>query len=85
MTLAQIRSLNPGTQNIKAHETYVDCFYQTISDPKDERLLHLTTFGSDARQSQPKSSQTLQFDENAARELAIVFAQTWNWTGFDAE
>ena len=51
---------------MKAHPTVVECLHQITRDEKGTKLLHLTTFGSDQRASQHKSSQSLQLDEGAA-------------------
>lgn len=70
--MARLRSLEKGTQNVRAHPTEVDCFHQMINADDGTRLLHLSTFGSDDRQSGPKSSQSLQIDEATARELVAI-------------
>ncbi|GJF12569.1 hypothetical protein NGTWS1803_22650 [Mycolicibacterium cyprinidarum] len=72
-----VRSLAQGTQVIRAHETEVDCFYNVINEPDGERLLHLSTFGSDYRQSRPKSSQSIQIGEDIARELISLLEATF--------
>jgi hypothetical protein len=41
------------------------------------RYLHLTTFGSDNRRSGPKSSQSIQLDEETARALVAVIRKTF--------
>lgn len=76
--MARVRSLNEGTQSVNAHPTEVDCFYQTLIDRDGNKLLHLTTFGSDERRSSPKSSQSIQLDETRARELVRVLQRTFN-------
>ncbi|MGW5193507.1 hypothetical protein ACWEOO_29945 [Kribbella sp. NPDC004138] len=70
--MAKIRTFSEGTQSVKAHPTDVDCFYQIVIDGDGNKLLHLTTFGSDERRSNPKSSQSIQLDEERARELIRV-------------
>lgn len=67
--MAFIRSIEPGTQSIRAHTSEVDCFVQTVQAPDGSTRLHLTTFGSDNRKAEAKSSQSIQVDERAAREL----------------
>jgi hypothetical protein len=71
-TMARIRSLEPGEQSIRAHDTEVDCFYQTVMTSDGTKLLHLSTFGSDDRQSQPKSSQSIQIDAAIAGRLIEI-------------
>lgn len=70
--MARLRKLEKGTQNVRVHPTEVDCFHQVVTTTDGTRLLHLTTFGSDQRRSDPKSSQSLQIDEPTARELVAV-------------
>jgi hypothetical protein len=75
--MARVRSLAKGTQAIRPHESEVDCFYNVLDRPDGSRLLHLTTFGSDHRQSKPKSSQSIQIDEDMARELVALLVETF--------
>lgn len=74
--MARIRSFgklpNPGA----AHPTEVDCEYAVVDSPGG-RLLHLTTFGSDHRQSSRKSSQTLQLDRDHAKELLTIIEEAF--------
>lgn len=70
--MAKIRKISKGSQSVRPHLSEVDCYYQLISDANGGLLLHLSTFGSDQRQSEPKSSQVLQLDESAAAELIDV-------------
>lgn len=74
--MARIRTLAPGTQKIHAHDSKVDCSYNVI-DEGGERLLHLSTFGSDTRRSKPKSSQSIQIDYAMAKELFDVVVETF--------
>ncbi|MFD9828645.1 hypothetical protein ACFWXB_14325 [Tsukamurella tyrosinosolvens] len=74
--MAQIRSISVGTQSVRRHPTSVDCFYSEVVD-SDGKLLHLSTFGSDARQSPAKSSQSIQIDEAIAGQLLQVILQTF--------
>lgn len=77
--MARIRSLSPGTQSVRVHPSEVDCFYQTVSDQSGQKYLHLTTFGSDERQSNPKSSQSIQVDKEMAQELVKVLRETFGF------
>ncbi|MEU0091822.1 hypothetical protein [Kribbella sp. NPDC006257] len=76
--VARLRSIEPGTQVVRVHPTEVDCFYQTLTDQSGQTYLHLSTFGSDERQSTPKSSQSLQLDETAARQLLQILRETFH-------
>jgi hypothetical protein len=75
--MARIRSIARGTQSIRPHETEVDCFYHVVSAPDGSQLLHLTTFGSDYRQTKPKSSQSIQIDQEIARQLVGILVTTF--------
>lgn len=75
--MARVRSLAKGTQAIRPHESVVDCFYDVVYQVDGTALLHLSTFGSDLRQSKPKSSQSIQIDEGIARELVALLEATF--------
>ncbi|WP_064063246.1 hypothetical protein [Rhodococcus gordoniae] len=75
--MARIRSIDAGTQKVQAHPTEVDCFYNIIDDNDGPRLLHLSTFGSDYRQSKPKSSQSIQLDRDMAVQLIEVLLKAF--------
>jgi len=70
--MARVRAFVEGEQTIRLHPTKVDCFHQVIRDDEGAAVLHLTTFGSADRASKPKSSQSIQLDRKAARELIGV-------------
>lgn len=65
----RISAVEPGNQDVKPHPTDTKCFTQTLDAPNGERLFHISTFGSVARASSPKSSQSMQFDADAAAAL----------------
>ena len=75
--MARIRSLSRGTQSIQAHGTEVDCCYSVVHAPGGQTLLHLSTFGSDYRQSKPKSSQSIQVDREIAAQLIELMRTTF--------
>ena len=50
------------------HPTQVECSYM-FKEVDGRRLIQLNSYGSDQRDIPGKLSQTLQFDENSAREL----------------
>ncbi|MFB8274243.1 McrB family protein [Nocardia colli] len=85
--MARIREVVPSTQNIRPHkaEDEVSCQYKVIEDTDGSPLVHLSTFGSNQRESQPKSSQSLQLTlENAADLMDIfrdAFGITWGRKG----
>lgn len=67
--MARVRSITTGNQNVGRHPSEVDCTVQAVLTDDGATLMQLSSFGSDARASHPKVSQTLQFDREAARIL----------------
>ncbi|MEV5648718.1 Shedu immune nuclease family protein [Nocardia sp. NPDC052254] len=72
--MARIQNLKPNAQSVRPHriEKGVTCEHQVVDDGEGRKLLHLTTLGSKTRQSQPKSSQSLQLDADVAAQLIDV-------------
>lgn len=69
--MARVRSFEKSLQSVLVHPTAVDCEYTLVHTP-DGPLLHLSTFGSDHRQSNRKSSQRLQLDQEQAAVLVGI-------------
>lgn len=74
--MARVRSFGPSNQNVRVHPTEVDCEFGVIDDGS-VRLLHLSTFGSDDRESGRKSSQSLQLDVEQAQRLVEIIRSTF--------
>jgi hypothetical protein len=74
--VAIIRSFEPSSQNLKVLSTQVDCEYDVVDDGTT-RVLHLSTFGSDDRASERKSSQSIQLDIEQARKLVTIIERTF--------
>lgn len=74
--MARVRSFAPSTQSIRVHRTEVDCEFGVVDGPGGP-WLHLSTFGSDERASERKSSQSIQLDVAQARELIDILEQTF--------
>lgn len=74
--MALVTELFSDTRHSKAHPTEVECGWQVINDG-GRRLLQLSTYGSDQRQSEKKVSQTLQLDESMAMELVEIIRSTF--------
>ncbi|MGV9680871.1 McrB family protein [Nocardia sp. NPDC003482] len=72
--MARILRIVPSGQRISAHklEEGVTCQYKVIETSEGQTLVHLSTFGSDKRESQPKSSQSMQFDKEHAMQLIDI-------------
>lgn len=74
--MARVRSFGPSKQSVKVHPTEVDCEYVVINNGS-QRLLHLSTFGSDDRESERKSSQSLQLDLKGALSLMEILERAF--------
>lgn len=74
--MARVRSFRPSSQHVLPHPTTVECEHRVVGSGPD-RLLHLSTFGSSARLSQRKSSQSLQLDITRARELVDIIIEAF--------
>ncbi len=85
--MARILRILRNSQNIGEHklENAVDCEYQVISASDGSKLLHLSTFGSDNRASNRKSSQSLQLDEPIARQLLEVLRCAFDINSIDLD
>lgn len=71
--MARVVSVTSGKQDVRPHQSEVECFVQELRGVDDEKLVHISTFGSAQRASQPKSSQSMQFDQAAASKLIARF------------
>jgi 5-methylcytosine-specific restriction protein B len=74
--MARIREFYQTTKASKAHPTEVECGYQIVGD-HGEVLLQLSTYGSDDRASEKKTSQTIQIDRQRATELVQILMQSF--------
>jgi hypothetical protein len=75
--MALIRSFTRSNGSARPHPSEVDCQWQPLSDASGQRLLQLSTFGSDMRRSQPKVSQTIQIDAATAKQLLQALRETF--------
>lgn len=75
--MARIMSISTGHQDVRPHASQVDCFVQELVGVNGEKLVHISTFGSALRQSQPKSSQSMQFNREMAAELTALFVRSF--------
>jgi hypothetical protein len=74
--VARVRSISKGLQTVMVHPSEVDLFYQRV-EADGKLYIHLTSFGSDRRESAPKSSQSFQLDLAAARQLVSVLREVF--------
>lgn len=78
--MARILRIVPSTQErIRPHklEEGVTCEYKVLESPDGETLVHLSTFGSENRESPPKSSQSMQLDREQAAGLMRILRSTF--------
>ncbi|RSN14342.1 hypothetical protein DMB42_07410 [Nonomuraea sp. WAC 01424] len=74
--MARIKEFFETHQNAQPHPTEVECGYQGVDTPHG-RLLQLSTYGSDDRQSHKKVSQTLQLSREQAATLLKIIKETF--------
>lgn len=73
--MAFVRQVELDDRSVKSlHPTQVVCKYM-VSETNGKKVLQLNTYGSDSREIPGKLSQTLQFDEAAAKQLAAIIAR----------
>jgi hypothetical protein len=60
------------------HTTDVDCIYFDFLDGGGNRILQLSTLGSDLRVSRPKVSQTIQIDRESAIRLKEILSEAFD-------
>lgn len=77
--MALVRSLTRDERSVsRPHPTEVDCRWQVISGPHGVALFQLSTYGSDNRESEPKVSQTIQFDRDIATQLVARLREAFD-------
>lgn len=78
--MARVRKLTREERSTaRPHPTEVDCRWQVVRASSGPALFQLSTYGSDARVSEPKVSQTIQIDEAVARELVDNLRTTFGF------
>lgn len=75
--MALIRTFTKVVGSARPHPSEVDCQWQSLGSASGERLLHLSTYGSDSRRSEPKVSQTIQIDAATAKLLLAALRETF--------
>lgn len=74
--MARIRTFTFRRAAEQAHPTEVDATWAIVGTGP-EALVQISTYGSDARQSHPKVSQTIQIDEAVAAQLIDVLVDAF--------
>ncbi len=76
--MARVRSVVVGSVSTTIHPTEVDCEVRRVNPVEGGVLLQLSTFGSAERLSEPKVSQTIQLDREAASRIYALIAETFD-------
>ncbi|MBV0895964.1 hypothetical protein [Microbacterium sp. NC79] len=74
--MALVRRLYQAVTDGGVHPTQVDASWARVRTD-DGDLLQISTYGSDHRASKPKVSQTIQIDEDRARELIAALKEVF--------
>lgn len=74
--MAKIKEFFQDKKTSSPHPTEVECGYQIVRGPEGP-LLQLSTYGSDHRQSEKKTSQTIQVDRERAIQLLHILKDTF--------
>ena len=72
--VTSLEHLPKDRQSVHAPTT---CTYTVVTDGSGHRFLQLDTYGSEERQIRGKISQSIQFDETAARQLRDLISATF--------
>jgi hypothetical protein len=67
--MTRIVRLRRGSRNVRVHPTTTEAQYQLVTGEDCRPYFQLSTFGSPDRKEVGTSSQTIQVDEEMAREL----------------
>jgi len=74
--VALLRDFSQLTKDRNTVHKPVECGY-SIFEHKGERYLQLDTYGAAGRQLPGKTSQSVQLDASAAREMKALIEQTF--------
>ena len=74
--MALVRRMERTTLKFESVHGEVDCTYTVFHGEDGKRYFQVDTYGSPDRKLKGKKSQSLQFDEDSARELmALIKAE----------
>lgn len=76
--MARVRELFQDQRSGRIHPTEVECGWQVVRGVGGTKLLQLSTYGSDDRESEKKVSQTIQVDIQVAKQLVEVLQRTFD-------
>lgn len=75
--MAYVRSFSQAKDTGSRSRTEVDATYVIVSDKNRGTMVKIATYGSDARQSGPKSSQVFELDLAGAEALIAILRQAF--------
>ncbi len=75
--MALIKSFVHRSEGGVNYRTEVECGY-TVGHVGDRKILHLETYGSSTRAIPGKVSQSIELDQDSARELAAIIRRTFS-------
>jgi len=67
--MALVRKLQKNGLQVEKVHGEVECTYNAFHAPDGKRYFQIDTYGSAERKLKGKKSQTIQLDENSAKEL----------------
>lgn len=76
--MARIRSLTPRRTEGRPGYTTTDATWSRVRSPEGELLIQVTTYGSDSRASEPKSSQVIDIDASIAANLVDLLIREFD-------
>jgi hypothetical protein len=79
--MALISTIDETTKERQKVHAPTRCLASSFTTDEGQPILQLDTYGADNRQFPEKVSQSLQFDEAAARELLRLIRQTFPGLG----
>lgn len=76
--MALITKLEKRTLQRYSNHTTVDASYSVVDHGSGPTLLQIDTFGSESRKLKGKTSQSIQIDKKAAKQLMGILAKTFD-------
>jgi hypothetical protein len=73
--MALIKKLEHAERNIRGVHQPVACSWDEFKGSDGRTFLQLVTYGSEGREMLGEVSQTIQFDEGAAKQLAEIIGR----------
>jgi hypothetical protein len=77
--MAWVTSIRKEVATGKRQPTNVEAVIKIFDTADSRSVIQIDTRGSDERENPGKQSQTLQFGEEAAKELFVILKQTFKF------